>query len=104
MTRAGSRLDQQHDARCPTVRGADPDECRCADHDQAGPADRPATAAELRRMHALFRKAGITDRVKRLTRTGELIGRRVASCSGLSERETRVVCAWLDQKIAEAQR
>lgn len=102
MTRAATRLDLAHDRTCPVFRGADPDLCGCDDETPAAPAtprDRPATPREMQRMQALFRAAGITDRTERLARTGGLIGRRVASCSGLSERETRVVCAWLEKRI-----
>lgn len=109
MTRPATRLDQQHDHDCLTGRGADPDLCGCdletpVARRPAPPRDRPATPPQRQRMQSLFRAAGITDRTERLARTGELIGRRVTSCSELTERQNQLVCAQLESQIARATR
>ncbi|MBP2370287.1 hypothetical protein [Pseudonocardia parietis] len=106
-----------HDSACPVFRGADPDECDgdCAPkqllhtappmRSNATPTrDRAATGREMRRLQVLLRQAGVRNRTERLARVSEQVGRPVASCTELTEREVRVVAAWADQKIQEKQR
>lgn len=55
-------------------------------HDQNTP-EEPPTAAMNRRMHALFRDAGLTDRDDRLTVTGIILGYRLDTSTDLTKSE-----------------
>lgn len=62
----------------------------------------PATDAQHRHMHALWREAGdFEDRVDRLTYTGELIGRPITSSKELTGADADRVIAGLQRYIAQ---
>lgn len=91
-----------HDASCPVFRGADPDVCD-GDCTRRRPT-RAAAGREMRLLHVKLRQAGVRNRTERLARVSEQIGRPVASCTELTDREVRAVAAWADRKIQESQR
>lgn len=53
------------------------------------------TTAQHRRMHVLWRLAGITDRADRLALTARAAGRLLATSNDLSEREAAVLIAYM---------
>src|SRR6516162_4590791 len=60
-------------------------------HDDHGvgqpPPDPPATAPQNRRMHAIFRQLGLTDRTDRLTVTSHILGYPLTTSAGLTRNE-----------------
>jgi hypothetical protein len=71
--------------------------------DEAPPAevpDVPASAAQNRKMHALFRQAGLTDRQDRLIVTGEILGYSLDTSAKLTGAEANTIIdtleAWFD--------
>ncbi len=61
------------------------------------------SSAQHRRMHALWRQAGITDRADRLALTGRAIGRRIESSNDMTDKEAFRVLDYM-QGLAEAGR
>jgi hypothetical protein len=68
--------------------------------------DEPATDAQHKHMHALWREAGMTDRDDRLRFTAEIIGRPVASSKELTGRDADAVItrlkSWIDKQDTPA--
>jgi hypothetical protein len=68
--------------------------------EQFGPRPEP-TPAQHRRMHALWRKAGVTDRAARLALTSAAIGRSVTTSNGLTEDEAEQLITYMSQLQSE---
>lgn len=64
-------------------------------HDQDAP-DEPPTAAMNRKMHALFRDAGLSDRDDRLTVTSAILGYRLDTSANLTKSEAMRIIETLD--------
>jgi hypothetical protein len=66
---------------------------RPTSHDDHGvgqpPPDPPATTPQNRRMHAIFRQLGLTDRNDRLTVTSHILGYDLKTSAGLTRNEAR---------------
>jgi hypothetical protein len=55
------------------------------------------TGGQHRKMHALWREAGVTDRADRLALTGQIVRRELATSNDLDSREAAAVIEYLDQ-------
>lgn len=53
------------------------------------------TVAQHRRMHVLWRLAGVTDRAERLALTAKAVGRPLVTSSDLTEREAEVLITYM---------
>lgn len=67
-----------------------------AEPDVAAEPDEPPSAAMNRKMHALFRDAGLTDRDDRLTVTGHILGYRLDTSANLTKTEAMRIIETLD--------
>lgn len=66
-------------------------------------ADKPdPVAGARRRMHALFKEAGINDRADRLIYTNTLIGREISTSTEMTASEVDTVCASLTAAVERA--
>jgi len=53
--------------------------------------------AQHRKMHALWKVAGVTDRGDRLALTGQIVGRELATSNDLDSRDANAVIEYLVQ-------
>lgn len=77
-----------------------PDEAQSAPPPQQVDVEGPATAAQNRKMHALFRDVGLTERDDRLAVTSSILGFDVATSSSLTISEASKLIDTLDRWVS----